>query len=274
MNCLYCGKSTKKDTPLCTKSCETSYHKMFEVKDKPVFRTFQEAGKYFNRDFRTMKKFSGVLFTIDKSLPSASTKWVTCKTCGCQSPKSKARKGYCELCTKEGKGKKNQGKLISERYKGKGNPNYLNGETPVTDYCRNDWYKLKQELKFTECALTGIKENIDYHHIIPRWFCTIAEIDVYDKNNIIGLNHQYHKAVHHLQLDVELLPILYYVYKMDALLLRKQFVDLLQQHTVHQYPVGQLQSLSLFQLGRYPGKKKLLDLLPEFLLPFLNQKEL
>jgi predicted RNA-binding Zn-ribbon protein involved in translation (DUF1610 family) len=243
---------------------------MFNLKDKPCFRTFQEAGRFFKRDYRTMKKFEGLLFTIDSSLPSISTKWITCKACGNQTPKSKARHHYCKDCSKEGKGRKNQGKLISTIYKGENNPNYLNGQAPITDYNRNDWYKLKKELNYKECSLTGITDNIDYHHIIPRWFCTLVDIDVYDKNNIIGINHQYHKVVHHLQLDIQLLPILYYVYKMDAQLLHIQFVSLLKQYKVHQYPVEQLQSLSLFQLARYPGKKKLLNHLPEFLQPFLN----
>lgn len=246
---------------------------MFNQESKPIFRTFQEAGRFYKRDFRTMKRFESTLFTIDKTLPSANTKWIVCSSCGEQSAKSKARSGYCADCTSQGLGKKNQGKIISKKYKGTGNPNYLDGSSNVMEYQTNDWYKLKKELKFTHCALTNVTDNIDYHHIIPRWFCNIVNIDVFDKNNIIGLNHQYHKVVHHLQLDVVLLPILYSLYKKDALQLRSQFVNLLQLHKVHQYPVDQLRSLSLFQLARYPGKKKLLDLLPEFLQPFLNQME-
>jgi len=244
---------------------------LFEQKTKPVFRTFQEASVFYKRDTRTMKKFENVLFTIDKTLPSSNTKWVICRACGNQSPSSKARNRYCEDCTFQGFGKKNQGRTISEKYKGANNPNYLNGKSPSTDYNRNNWWKLKQKLKFTKCALTDKTENIDYHHIIPRWFCTISGIDVYDENNIIGLNHDYHKVVHHLRLDIVLLPTLYSLYKTDALQLHKEFVNLLLQHKVHQYPVEQLQSLDLFQLGRYPGKKKLLYLLPEFLPPFLDQ---
>lgn len=220
-----------------------------------------------------MKKFEGLLFLIDKTLASANTKWVICKTCGAQSPSSKARAGYCNDCSLKGLGKKQQGKAISKRYEGTGNPNYIHGLSTVNEYQHNDWYKLKKELNLTSCALTGLTEEVDYHHIIPRWFCKLIGIDVYDKNNIIGLNHQYHKAVHHLQLDVLLLPILYSVYKTDVHQLQSRFLDLLQLHKVHQYPVHRLQSLSLFQLARYPGKKKLLDLLPGFLQPFLSQME-
>lgn len=274
MSCLYCGKITKKDTTYCNDTCKINYTELFNQESKPIFRTFQEAGRFYNRDFRTMKRFEGTLFTIDRTLPSANTKWVVCKICGSQSPKAKARKGYCADCTSQGLGKKNQGQIISKRYKGPGNPNYLDGTTASTEYQTNDWYKLKKELNFTQCELTHTTDNIDYHHIIPRWFCKLAGISVFDPNNIIGLNHQYHKVVHHLQLDIVLLPILYSLYKKDAPQLRSQFVNLLQLHKVHQYPVDQLQSLNLFQLARYPGKKKLLHLLPEFLQPFLDQKEL
>jgi hypothetical protein len=246
---------------------------MFSNNIKPVFRTYQEAGKYFQKDFRTIKKYEGLLFNINKELPSSSIKWIVCKSCGEQSPKSKARAGYCKLCTKQGLGKKNQGKLISDLYKGIGNPNYLHGNSISKEYQTNEWYKLKKELNFIECKLTGLSDNIDYHHIIPRWFCNIVNIDVYDKNNIIGLNHEYHKAIHHLQLDILLLPILYPLYKKDVHQLQSQFLNLLQLHKVHQFPVDQLQSLSLFQISRYPGKKKLLDLLPEFLQPFLPHLE-
>jgi len=274
MGCKYCGKLLKKNEIYCDDHCKNEYNNMFNQKVKPVFRTYQEAGKFYNRDFRTIKKFLNVLFTIDKSLPSASTKWIICKTCGEQSAKSKARAGYCSDCTAQGLGKKNQGKQISSLYKGKGNPNYLNGTTRSTEYQTNEWYKLKKELNITHCELTGIANNIDYHHIIPRWFCKMVNIDPFDKNNIIGLNHEYHKAVHHLQLDIVLLPTLYSLYKKDAQQLRSQFLNLLQSHKVHLYPVDQLQSLSLFQVSRYPDKKKLLDLLYEHSQPFLDQEEL
>lgn len=271
MNCLYCGKITKKDTTYCNDTCEKNYTTLFDQASKPEFRTFQEAGRFYNKDFRTMKKFEGTLFTINKNLPSASTKWISCKICGEPTAKSKARSGYCKDCTSSGLGKKNQGLIISKLYKAEGNPNYLDGSSKSNEYQTNDWYKLKKELALEKCALTGITSDLDYHHIIPRWFCKLVGVDVYDPNNIIALNHEYHKVVHHLQLDVLLLPNLYSLYRKDAQQLQLHFVNLLQLHKVHQYPVHQLQSLSLFQASRYPGKKKLLSLLPEFLPPFFDQ---
>jgi hypothetical protein len=274
MSCLNCGRITKKDTSYCNTTCETNFKNLFNQPVKPAFRTFQEAGKFYNKDFRTVKQFEGMLFTIDKTIPAAHTKWVTCKICGESSSSSSARSGYCSDCTSKGLGKQNQGKHISKMYQGSGNPNFLDGTTLSTEYQTNDWYKLKKELNFTHCALTNKEEEIDYHHILPRWFCKLADIDIFDPHNIIGLNREYHKAVHHLQLDVVLLPILYSLYKKDARQLRSRFVSLLQLHKVHQFPVDQLQSQSLFALSRYPGRKKLLHLLPEFLQPFLAQKEL
>jgi hypothetical protein len=273
MSCLNCGKLTKNNTTYCNVICEKKYTDLVSQTNKPIFRTFQEASKFFNKDFRTLKKFEGISFIIDKSLPSSSTKWITCKICGDQSPSSKARSGYCTNCTKSNCGKKSQGKIISEKYKGSSNPNYLDGNSKSNEYQTNDWYKLKKELNFSECALTGLTTNIDYHHILPRWFCKLVNIDVFDPNNIIGINHEYHKAIHHLQLDILLLPNLYSLYKKDAHQLRSQFLNLLQLNKVHQYPVDQLKSLSLFQLSRYPGKKTLFRLLPEFLQQFLPQKE-
>jgi hypothetical protein len=261
---------TKKYTTYCNSACETNYIKLFNQQSKPIFRTFQEAARHYKRDTRTMRKFEGSLFTIDKTLPSANTKWVLCVTCGSQSPKSKARSGYCSDCTAIGLGKKAQGIFISKRYKGSNNPNYLDGKSNAAEYQSNDWYRLKKELNYTHCALSNSTDNIDYHHIIPRWFCRLANINIFDRNNIIGLNHEFHKVVHHLQLDILLLPNLYSLYKKDAHLLQSHFVHLLQLHKVHQYPVDQLQSLHLFQISRYPGKKKLLHLLPGFLEPFLD----
>jgi hypothetical protein len=141
MSCFYCGKITKKGASYCNDACEINYTDLFNQESKPVFRTFQEAGKFYKRDFRTMKRFEGALFTIDKTLPSANTKWTVCVSCGEQSPKSKARRGYCVDCTAQGLGKKNQGLIISKRYKGPGNPNYIDGNSKSVEYQLNGTQK-------------------------------------------------------------------------------------------------------------------------------------
>ena len=271
--CLNCGRLTPANSYYCNDNCKAN-HFLFLNKNenKLEFYSYKEAAKHYNKDQRTIKKFENVLFTINKNIGNPNIKFVICKSCNEKSYSSKCRAGYCKNCSRNKKGRKNQAKLLSEKYKGLGNPNYLNGKSKSTDYTNSEWVALKKELDFKECAISGLKQNIDYHHIIPRWFCELAKIDPYDKNNIIGLNHDYHKAIHHLQLDILLLPTLYLLHKTDALQLRKEFLHLMKFHKVHEFDVEKVKSLNLFQIGRYLGKKKLLHLLPEFLPPFFDQK--
>lgn len=269
--CLNCGKLVSKNKEFCNSLCKDNYF-LFTNKEKLEFYSYVQASKYFNKDSRTIKNFENILFTINRNLPNPNIRYVICKICEQKSISSECRAGYCKICRANGKGKKEQAKIISEKYKGIGNPNYLNGNSKSTDYTESRWKSVKKELKFTECAISGLKENIDYHHIIPRWFCNLVGIDVYDKTNIIGINHEYHKAIHHLQLDILLLPNLYPLHKKDALQLHEEFVRLLKFHKVHEFPVEKLQSLNLFQISKYQGKKKLLHLLPEFLPPFFDHK--
>jgi hypothetical protein len=271
MTCGNCGKKIKDGFFYCNDECKRIHYKLLNQTEVITFSSYIDACKYFEKHKKTLKKYEGVKFTIDKRLtPCKSIKWVNCKICNNPSPSSTARSGYCKSCSQKGLGKKQQGIQISKRYIGPGNPNYINGLSKSNEYSNNSWYKLKRNLNFTNCALTGLDNNIDYHHIIPRWFCKLASIDPYDINNIIGINHSYHKAIHLLQIDVLLLPILYSVYKKDALQLRSHFLNLLELHKVHEFPVEQLQSQCLFRLSRYPGRKKLLRLLPEFLPQFLT----
>lgn len=246
---------------------------MINIKSKPKFYSYQEASRFFKRDFRTLKKLEGDLFEIDKNLPNPNITFINCFICKKPSPKTEARSGYCKTCSKKGLSRKEQGKKISKLYKGVNNPNFLHGLSKVNEYQTRQWRDLKQSLNFTKCKISNIETNIDYHHIIPRWFCKLSNIDIYDPLNIIGLNQNYHKAIHHLQLDILLLPNLYSLYKKDARQLRKQFLHLCKLHKVHELPLELLEELCLFDVSRYPGKKKLCDLLPEFLQPFLNQLE-
>lgn len=283
--CKNCGKILKSKTnfKFCNKNCSNLYKELFSHPKDLEFYSYVAAAKYFNKDKRTIKKYEGILFTINRSLhkPFNATskkrplqynnqiKWVTCKICGNNSPSSKARRGYCSECTSKGLGKKEQGKYISKIYKGKNNPNYLHGKSRKLCYNNNSWYKLKKELNYQECALTGITENLDCHHILPRWFCKIRKIDTFDKSNIIALNHEYHKVVHHLMLDILLLPNLFFLYKTGAPLLQEEFLYLLRSHKVHEFPVEKLQEHDLFQIARFPGRKKLFDLLPQSFWPLL-----
>jgi rubrerythrin len=83
------------------------------------FRTFASylaAAEYLGRDTRTIRKYEGVLFAIDKSLPSRRAKLQSCKICGNQFKSAENRNGYCPLCSQAGKGRQTQAAIIAQRY--------------------------------------------------------------------------------------------------------------------------------------------------------------
>jgi hypothetical protein len=58
---------------------------------------------------------------------------VTCKTCSNLSISSEARAGYCKDCKSKKLGRKAQRKIISEKYKGVNNPNYVSGKSKMSE---------------------------------------------------------------------------------------------------------------------------------------------
>ena len=126
-NCKNCGNWTKKE--FCSDKCCESYNKMMNKPFKS-FYSYKHASQYFQKDHRTLKKWENILFRIDKNLKSDydAIKWKTCNTCGKKTESSKCRVGYCKECSKKGLGHKERGKILSIKYKGKGNPNYVHGK--------------------------------------------------------------------------------------------------------------------------------------------------
>lgn len=237
-----------------------------------LFKSFQEASRYYEKDVRTLKKYEKIYFSVIPEYRNIDN-YKNCKYCKKYTHPSKiGRAGYCSVCTSKGLGKKQQGRIISKRYKGEGNPNYLHGLSKKDTWQSAKWYHVKNKLP-NKCLLTGTTENVDYHHIIPNWFCKLSEIDPYCLHNILPVNHEYHKAIHHLGLDVLLLPNLYSLYKTNAPQLREYFLTQCKLHKLLEIEIEKYQPLCLFQAGRYPGRKKLLNLHPEFLQPFFDQKE-
>lgn len=257
----------------CSKKCFFDYLEWRrKTKICKLFKSYQEASKYYNLDARRIRKYENIYFKIKREL-SKLDHYRSCRHCKINKHTSEiTRSGYCYTCSKKGISRKNQGKIISKKYKGKGNPNYLHGKSKADVWQSAKWYHVKQKLP-NKCIITGIEENIDYHHIIPNWFCKIVGIDTYCPYNIAPVNHEYHKAIHHLHLDVLLLPNLYSLYKQDAPQLKEYFRKECLSHKLHQIDVEKYRPLYLFQVARYPGRKKLCSLLPEFLPPFLDQRE-
>lgn len=271
--CLNCGKLISFNKIYCYKSCEDLHKNLSNQAKVLEFFSYQQAAKYYNKDSRTIKKYENKLFIINKKLNPAII-YKTCKSCNKKSKSAECRQGYCKTCSKNKEGRKNQGEIISKKYKKEGNPNYFNGNSRNTIYSKTKWKQLKKELNYKNCLISNKEYNLDYHHILPAWFCKLVNIDLYDTNNIVSINHEYHKAIHHLKLDILLLPTLYPLYKKDAHLLHKEFLHQMKFRKVHLFDVEKLQQQHLFQIARFPGRKKLLNLLPEFLPPFFDQKGL
>lgn len=263
-----------------------------------VFFSHKKAGEHFNCDPRTAKRnLFNVKYTIDRSAKlNPSSKVVSCKTCGKECSTSEARYGncnsckkkiklkkdryckscgvksskdnpvnghkYCRSCTSKGLGRKNQGKIISKKYKGKNNPNYTNGNSVKKLWQDAEWTKLRKSYPNKVCAKCASTKSIHLHHIVPQGFLTPEER--YNLDNIIPLCELHHKELHHLQLDIVLLPILYQQYKKDAQELQQLLCSQPEFQSMSCAGDEKYYKLSLIQLVPKNYHKILLNLHPEF----------
>ena len=128
-NCGWCGIRVSGE--FCGVSCRAKMKAMLAIEPR-AFVIYSEAAKYLGRDVRTVRRYEGLLFWIDKSLPIRSIIWVTCCVCGAQTKSSENRRGFCKSCSKKGEGRKSQSSILSELYRGEGNPNYIDGKSAKT----------------------------------------------------------------------------------------------------------------------------------------------
>ena len=145
-NCNWCGRQVL-NTNFCAKLCEDLYNDMI-AKPFQSFYSYAQASEYLGKDTRSIRKYEGILFEIDKTLPNRHTKLQLCKVCGESFKAHENRAGYCSLCSKTGEGKKAQSRMISELYSGQGNPNFVHGEAKQTFRNRKSgktWKKVVQE---------------------------------------------------------------------------------------------------------------------------------
>lgn len=231
------------------------------------FYSYTQAANYFKIDRRTVKQYENIIFSINKNLPSPyAQEKIKCKTCDKQSLKSLARNGYCKECSKKGLGKKARGKILSKQYKGKNNPNYSHGKTKQSILDRKNQWEKWGKYVFKECnykcILSGRKDDLQCHHIIP--FSLYPEYR-FEKWNGIVLNRFYHIELHRLQLDIQLLPILSES-KLDALQLRQWFAHQPQVQSLLQLPYRKHDQHELIRVvGQKSNYHKQLSLLhPEF----------
>ena len=136
-------------------------------------------------------------------------KWVKCQICGSKVHSGICRKGYCKQCTSKGLGHKAGGRKLSKIFSGKGNPNYVHGNTKQSHADRkNQWYLWGRFVFYKhnyQCVLSGRKDDLQCHHIIP--FAVSPSLRFSIKNGIV-LNRFYHIELHRQLLDLQLLPTL------------------------------------------------------------------
>ena len=129
-NCAWCGKYAPEGR-FCGRPCEQSYAGMMS-KPHRAFRSHLQASKYLGRDVRTIRKYEGVLYVVDRSLPNPQIKQLPCKVCGSLCKTGENRRGYCPACSEAGEGRKAQARLLAELHAGANNPNYVDGGVKQT----------------------------------------------------------------------------------------------------------------------------------------------
>jgi hypothetical protein len=263
-----------------------------------IFFSHNEAGNHFSCDSRTAKKnFFNVKYIINRSAEfNPNSKFVFCKSCNKKCLISEARSGncnsckkktkpkqnkycklcgiksstnnivnnhlYCKSCSNKGLGRKNQGIIISQKYKGKNNPNYTNGKSVKNLWQDAKWTSLRKNYFNKVCAKCSSTKKIHLHHIIPQAF--LKKEERYNLNNIIPLCELHHKELHHLQLDIVLLPILYQQYKKDVQELPQLFCSQPEFQSMSYEGDEKYYKLSLIRLLPKNYHKILLNLHPEF----------
>lgn len=222
-----------------------------------IFTSHKQAAQYFKKRECTVKVlFFNKDYILDKSsLSNKNTIKKACKTCGkictssevkysncndckknkitllnnkiickiCKNPSKYRKSLICQICSKQGFGKKEQARILSEKYKGGNNPNFTNGTSDIKFYNTSTWRNIKKIFRNARCSKCNIDKNIQLHHIIPAVF--LNEQEKINTNLLIPLCINHHKELHHLRLDIELLPILYQQYKKDVLGLRQFLID-------------------------------------------------
>ncbi len=275
-NCLCCDKQFKitkrsKIKDYCGQSCRNNHHNFLEkcLGKILTFESYLEASKYFERDFRTLKKFEGKYFKINpETLYEKRRKKIVCPTCKKETYVSLCRNNYCKECSELGIGRKEQGRKISKLYQGKNNPNYIHGNGKQTWRQQSDYKQWSTSVKSRDdiCFITGNKRYLTVHHILPASLFPEYRLELW---NGITLSLPIHIELHRQQLDIELLPNLY-VYRLDAPQLHAEFYRLIQSRLVLP-PVEKIYSRhDLVKAAPKNYQRILLNRFPEFAQQALN----
>lgn len=194
----FCGRFLKKDKIYCSEKCENEKN-IFDSKPFKEFGSYKAAGEYFNLDPRIIKKYKDIKYSINRNIKNKIYK-NNCK--GCSQNKPCRKDSYCDECTKNNIGRASQARIISERYKGEGNPNYVDGKGVYRNLIRGKakYKKFVKENKSKFCEVTGFSDNLELHHIFP---ISIFPEVIYEPLNVITLCSNLHYEVHKQKLDIE-----------------------------------------------------------------------
>lgn len=255
---------TPNNKDYCSEECKLAEQKMFDLCGPVplVFDSLQKVSEYYQRDRRTITKYEGRLYTLDKSKVDSKVKvYFPCKICSEPTLISKARNGYCKKCSKDGRSRKEQGKKISKLYTGEGNPNYTNGKSK-RNFRNTKTSKYRQWRDYIVSTYKGkFIVSLDAHHIIPA--ALFPEFRFAQWNGV-ALKRWHHIELHRRRLDLLLLPKLYSQSKLDALNLRQYFLHLPEVQSVLQLPYKKYDQCELIRVVPNNYHKLLLDLHPEF----------
>lgn len=197
MNCKFCGKLCK--SSFCNLNCKTKFNE-FNSKPFKVFESYLLAAEYFSLDYRTIKKYENIKYSIERKVKSQN-----CVNCNINYPKKElTRNNRCKKCISENKHRKSQANIISEKYKGSGNPNYIDGKSIERNLIRGK-SKYKQFIKSVKkdyCEVTNFKEHLEVHHIFP---ISLFPEYIYCDWNIITICSNLHYIIHKDKLDIKLI---------------------------------------------------------------------
>lgn len=188
----------------------------FEDDNKIYFITREYLAKYLGIPLRTLeyrkkrnpKIYEDMGYIVDydlfKSKGYIKYKTSICINCKSEFSSSQIRGKYCKECINNKVGNKNRSKILSEKYKGKNNPNYCHGQSTEERYTKE--YREWRENGIKEqkcCQISGRTDNLEAHHIFHY---SVWKNKIYDPNNIIILNKFYHTELHIRKLDIKILP--------------------------------------------------------------------
>ena len=227
-----------------------------------AFRSHLQASRYLGKDVRTIRKYEGLLYTIDKSLLNPRAHQLSCKVCGNSYMTGENRHRYCPTCSKAGEGRKAQALLLARSHTGENNPNYVNGGVKQTFRHRRLGKERSRNVRVRDgcCRCCSGRDHLQAHLVLPVAFFPELCLDI---QNGITLCGHHHTELHRLRLDLQLLPTLYGSLK-DGLPLHEVLCRQPEFRALRRLPWKPYDRHELLRAVPKNYRRLILDLHPEF----------